>query len=896
MGFSLRTSWLFVALAFAASSTFAYVPLSSVNRDDTGRYVPNEYIVEMASVSGLGGKRAYTGLKVHEEVYHIMRARGLEFEVVSEFDTKDIFVGASMKIESIDDVSQVTDIPGVKAVRPVMRIPRPVTFDDFTVSDPSDPRVPPMGTHLMTGVDKLHAEGITGEGIKIGVIDSGIDYTNPALGGAKGSDQKVIGGYDFVGDKFDGSNKPSPDNDPREACNGHGTHVAGIIGANPGNKFGISGVAYKASLAAYRVFGCSGSTTDEILVQSMIRAYNDGMDIITLSIGGVDGWTEGTGSVVGSRIAEQGRVVTIAAGNDGSMGSWYTSGPANGINVMSIGSVNNIDIAAHNVTVHGADHPPMPYVGLQPLNVTGELPIYVVSKDASVTDDACKPLPEDTPDLSGHIVIIRRGTCPFADKMANAAKKGGRAVLFYNTDDGAMTSVGGAGLVSADNGKWLVAQFNAGTSIKLSFPSNSPFNMEDTVLGGIMSPFSSYGPTYDMYFKPAYSAPGGNILSTVPMAMGEFGVKSGTSMATPFAAGAAALVLQAKGKGKDVARTMRDLFQSTSVAIPVSKQKGSLLQSVSQQGAGLINVDHAIRTKTIISPAQLMLNDTANFNAAHTITISNTGSESVTYDLSHIGAGTAPSIQSNSIFASQGPVELSNAAASVTLIPSRLTVSPGSSRRVSVIFRAPSGIDKMRLPVYSGFIKVASKTETLQVTYLGVAGDLKKQSVLDNTDGYFGVKLPVGIDAGATPISSESVSNFSMSGSDVPTFLYRLAFGTPLVRFDLVDKNIKFKPTIAKRDWLSWLWPWEDDVTDVPTIGPLQELSYVPRNSHLTTRQDNGYNGFPFDGKFANFTRVENGEYRVLLRALKVTGNPKRANDYESWLSPVFTINFSGGL
>lgn len=77
-----------------------------------------------------------------------------------------------------------------------------------------------------------------------------------------------------------------------------------------------------------------------VIAQSLIRGYNEGMDILTLSLGGVDGWTIGTGSVVASRIAEQGRVVTIAAGNDGSDGAWYTSSPGNGISAISIGSVD----------------------------------------------------------------------------------------------------------------------------------------------------------------------------------------------------------------------------------------------------------------------------------------------------------------------------------------------------------------------------------------------------------------------------------------------------------------------------------------------------------------------------------------------------------------------------
>jgi subtilisin family serine protease len=141
------------------------------------------------------------------------------------------------------------------------------------------------------------------------------------------------------------------------SCNGHGTHVAGIIGADPGNKFGIQGVSYGASIAAYRVFGCKGSVTDDsqfslppslsyasnsipVIIDALLRGNSDGMDILTLSLGGSDGWTESSSSVVASRLASRGKVVTIAAGNDGAYGSWYTSSPGNGIDVISVASVD----------------------------------------------------------------------------------------------------------------------------------------------------------------------------------------------------------------------------------------------------------------------------------------------------------------------------------------------------------------------------------------------------------------------------------------------------------------------------------------------------------------------------------------------------------------------------
>ncbi|RKP25140.1 peptidase S8/S53 domain-containing protein, partial [Syncephalis pseudoplumigaleata] len=105
-----------------------------------------------------------------------------------------------------------------------------------------------------------------GAGIKIGIIDSGIDYKHPALGGCFGEGCKVTNGYDFVGDKFDGLYTMVPDDDPMDECNGHGTHVAGIIGAASAAK---TGVAPGATLGAYRVMGCSSKTAIDVIVAAM---------------------------------------------------------------------------------------------------------------------------------------------------------------------------------------------------------------------------------------------------------------------------------------------------------------------------------------------------------------------------------------------------------------------------------------------------------------------------------------------------------------------------------------------------------------------------------------------------------------------------------------------------
>ncbi len=146
--------------------------------------------------------------------------------------------------------------------------------------------------HVMGGVDKLHAEGITGKGMFVAIVDSGVDYHHPALGGGFGPGFKFAHGYDFAGDDYTGFNTPVPDPDPYSNCQPHGTHVSGIIGADP-NPWNFTGVAPDATLGMYRVGGCQGGPGSDIIIAAFLKAQEDGADVISASIGGSAGWTEG---------------------------------------------------------------------------------------------------------------------------------------------------------------------------------------------------------------------------------------------------------------------------------------------------------------------------------------------------------------------------------------------------------------------------------------------------------------------------------------------------------------------------------------------------------------------------------------------------------------------------
>lgn len=326
---------------------------------------------------------------------------------------------------------------------------------------------------------------------------------------------------------------------------------------------------------------------------------------------------------------------------------------------------------------------------------------------------------------------------------------------------------------------------------------------------------------------------GGNILSTLPLKLGGWGVESGTSMATPFTAGASALILQAKGKG--AAKDVQTLFQTTASGVQSKKDDSGPLQTLTQAGAGLIQVDRAINYQTTVTPGQFTLNDTSAFQSTKTFWIKNNSPHAQVYHVSHVPAGTAMTIQPGEPDASLGPVEMQKAAATVHLSLHTVPLLPGASLPVIAHFSAPTGLDSNRLPVFSGFIQIAGNNETLHIPYMGAAAALKDKAVLDTTNVYFGYKIPSLMDAQGN--ITKGMHTYTLQGNDAPTVLFRMSFGSPLVRVDLVASNTDVKPTIKKRSWFSWWWGGNDSkFADVKVVGALAEYDYAPRNSEAAVR------------------------------------------------------------
>lgn len=388
--------------------------------------------------------------------YAALEAEGLTLQHRMDLSFR-FFKGVSFSIDpttatssanSSDVITQIKHNSAVGAVWPVRstklqmpdtKLPSDTTNSTTQHTKRQSQEEKPFSPHVMTQIDKLHAEGVTGKGVQIAVIDSGVDYTHPALGGCLGEGCLVTTGYDFVGDNFRlGVTEPEPDNDPMDDCFGHGTHVAGTIAAQlEKTKYGFSGGAPGVRLAAYRIWNCISTTTDEIQLAAFGRAVEDGADIISYSNGFQIGWAGHVLAVVASRIAASGIQFAISEGNDGGLGMFYSSSPATGFDVTGVGAVSNtkfpVLLPRGSYSV-GNSTPTSFGVLVGEPSFTSDVKLSVWS--AVDANNACTPLPNGT-DLSESIVLLQfldaRATgCYPPDQGSNIVAKGGRYMLYYD--------------------------------------------------------------------------------------------------------------------------------------------------------------------------------------------------------------------------------------------------------------------------------------------------------------------------------------------------------------------------------------------------------------------------------------------------------------------------------
>ncbi|MDN4494185.1 S8 family serine peptidase [Ureibacillus aquaedulcis] len=574
-----------------------------------------------------------------------------------------VFNGFSAEVEA-KDIEEIASTSGVKAVYEAMEYERPEYTPDMVHSK-----------ELVQAQQAWNDYGFKGEGMVVGIIDTGIDPSHKDMilsdnntaeltqsevnsllaGGAIESGQfyteKVPFGYNYM-DGNDIILDLGPD------ASMHGMHVGGTVAANGDEENnGIKGVAPEAQLLALKVFGNDplfSSTYGDIYIKAIDDAIKLDADVLNMSLGSPAGFVDENSpeQQAVSRATENGIMVAISSGNSDMYGSgtFYpyaenqdygvTGSPGISDDSISVASIENSMITAYSFDYQFDGEKAG---GALYLLANGADPQTVLSGQIEVMD-AGLGTPEDFQgkDFTGKVALISRGSISFVEKGLNAQDAGAVAVIVYNNAAGTINMASDPAItipfMSAlqSDGLALKAALDSGQAVTVSFEGN--FVEIQNPSAGQMSSFTSWGPTPNLDFKPEITAPGGNIFSTLND--DQYGLMSGTSMAAPHVAGGGALVLERVDSefnlsGFDRIQLAKNLLMNT--AIPVELADGEYV-SPRRQGAGLMQLANALSTDVVVTNSssnegKVALNEISNDQFTFTLQAKNYSSEDIIYDV-----------------------------------------------------------------------------------------------------------------------------------------------------------------------------------------------------------------------------------------------------------------------
>ena len=554
-----------------------------------------------------------------------------------------------------------------------------------------------------------------GEGVKVAVIDTGIDARHPCFADAGYPAQKQLGDTKFTNNKvlvarvF--NNNAGSRSYTAEAIQDHGTHVAGTVACNfgtPATVDGaaipdpISGVAPKALLGNYNIFPDQvEDARSEDILNALDAAYADGFDIANMSLGGNAHGIQDLLTMAVDNLDQANMVVAVASGNSGpDLRTVESPGSAARALTAGASSVGQqmyfiVSVGASTYQTLKGDFGSAPAGGLT-------APLAVLLDPASEfggLSAACNALPAGS--LAGKIALLSRGICDFTVKLQNVQDAGGLAALVVDRADGGPIVMGQNDNPVQPTIPGYMAALSERGALMASDGQSTTFPDIPTYVyassgDDLIADFTSAGPTdVDFRVKPDLVAPGVNVLSSVPANACAtppcFAFFNGTSMATPHLAGTAAVV---RAQHPDwSAAEIRSAIVNTAKRNIVHDLDGVAIEDVNIVGAGRLDVKNAVDATIALDPVSV------NFNAVP----SGSGqSRTVNVTVRNIGAGAK-----TLAFA----VADSDAGVAYSVSPASASLGAGESTVVAVTMTAgkgaPVGGQQAFLVVNSGGTEVA---------------------------------------------------------------------------------------------------------------------------------------------------------------------------------------------
>lgn len=516
------------------------------------------------------------------------------------------------------------------------------------------------------GADKLHDQGVRGQGMRIGIIDTGIDYTHSMLGGPGSQalynsinpsefsmffpNDKVVGGIDLVGTKYNTASAifeervPRPDQNPIDEA-GHGTHVAGTVAGIGDNIISYDGVAPDAKLYAIKVFGAAGSTSSMVVIAALEYAadpngdmhFDDRLNVVNLSLGGGKGKPGDLYSQAIDQLTTSGTIVVASAGNSGEV-DYIVGSPSTANSALSVAA--SIDNMAHNWQFDsssfdlGEDNPLVVQTIEGPTTKPIAQNIELSGKLVHIGTAATDLTPEQINNVRGNVALIDRGVSTFDEKIQRAQAAGAIGVVVANNQAGAAFAMGGTGeftipgfMITQAQGDLVKSKMTSGQNVIVRFRHDTPVVKPELI--DTLTTFSSRGPrNYDSAIKPEIAAPGQQIISAAVGGGAQVTRMNGTSMSSPHMAGVMGLMRQLHPDLSSDA--LKSLVMGSAKTL---KNNSGDAYSVAYQGSGRVQLEQAAQLKFFATPASLSLGETGimgHKKIRRKITLNNVSSETIT--------------------------------------------------------------------------------------------------------------------------------------------------------------------------------------------------------------------------------------------------------------------------